>query len=120
MHRVGDKEIVFYTTFQTIGAEPALIEVNVKGLPLKLEFIFERGQHPDPPTSKWTFSDSIFRFKFNRWVNQLGTSTKGAIHLGVFQGQSFGLMLTHFLIGSTNLVHLQIVYGGTYPEHQHS
>lgn len=121
--KIGDKEVFASTTFAVKDNELVEMDIDVLGVAMTLTCIFRppetKGISPSPVLS-WTNSENRIDFNFLGWRNAVGSASV-PIRLAKLEDKTLGgedktlgIQFVHYLIGNVNLVHAQILLGGSY------
>ncbi len=113
MIQIGDKQVLSSHTLIIPHNEVATISVPFTDTVVTIKLIFKNPENTQP-SANWSIAGNLISIEFSGWNNSLGFSMKRPQKLREINGTPIGFLLTHHLIGDTNLVHFQLLIGGVY------
>jgi hypothetical protein len=113
MIRLGDKELVFSTSFMLAGDELASFEIPIDGEQLRLDLKFIPGASSERE-GRWNFSDGVIHFEFVGWRNSIGTAVSEPQKFGEIGDRRLYFQMAHYLVGEVNVVHFQLLLGDSH------
>lgn len=114
MVKVGDKEQIASETFVVSGSEVVNVEIEYKGDSIRFELSFQEDSPEKRKGVEWSFESEIVKLRFFGWKSAVGTTLKKPIKFGDLNGQPVGFQIAHYLIGDSNVVHFEVLLGGSY------